>query len=487
VANLFPSSECGLTGQTAHVLVVDDDPLIRRQLAELYSSHGFKVETAAGAEAALAALSARSYSLVLLDLLLPGRDGASLLHEIRERWPAIDVIMVTGHGSIRSAVEAMRQGAADYITKPFESEEILLATQRVLERRRLIDEIQFLRDRLADRSRFAGMVSRNPAMREVFALVSALANTDSTVVVIGESGTGKELVARALHFEGRRKEGPFVPINCAAIPETLLESELFGYDKGAFTGATAERIGKIELANGGTLFLDEVESIPLGMQAKLLRVLEERAIERLGSNRRIPVDMRVVAASNEDLAQAVADGRMRQDFYYRIHVVPIHLPPLRERREDIPLLVSEFLQNHPLAREKAVTSISETAMQQLLQHDWPGNVRELWNVLERAVLTAGRGKIERVGVGNRPAGAAQQSLGGTPSELPLREHLRQAERQYLEALLDRFQGNVVQTARFAGVDQATLHRKLRAHGIDAGRFRLRRDEAKKAAKGQSLT
>ncbi len=454
------------------VLVVDDDPLIRHQLARLYAAHGFSVDAAVDAEEALSALTQRAYSLVLLDLLMPGRDGASLLHEIRVRWPAIDVIMVTGHGSIRGAVETMRQGAVDYITKPFESEEILLATQRVLERRRLIDEIQYLRDRLSDRTRFANMVSRNPVMREVFALVAALAETDSTVVVIGESGTGKELVARALHFQGRRKEGPFVAINCAAIPENLLESELFGYEKGAFTGATADRVGKIELANGGTLFLDEVESIPLSMQAKLLRVLEERAVERLGGNRRIAVDMRVVAASNEDLGKAVAEGRMRQDFYYRIHVVPVHLPPLRDRREDIPLLVSEFLQNHPLAREKGVTSVSESAMQQLLQHDWPGNVRELWNVLERAVLIASGGRIERVEVGVRLSADLSKVWRSGTAQGPLREHLRQAEKEYLLTVLGQFQGNIVQAARFAGVDQATLHRKLRAHGIEAAPFRL---------------
>lgn len=452
------------------VLVVDDDPLIRCQLVRLYASHGFTVDEARDAATALEALAGRLYSLVLLDLMMPGRDGASLLHEIRQRWPNVDVIMVTAHGSVRSAVEAMRQGAADYIMKPFEGEELLLATQRVLERRRMIDEIQYLRDRLTDRDRFADMVSRNPVMREVFALVASLADTDATVVVTGESGTGKELVARALHFQGKRKDGPFVPINCAAVPETLMESELFGYEKGAFTGAAGERIGKIELAHGGTLFLDEVESIPIAMQAKLLRVLEDRTIERLGSNRRMPVDIRVVAASNQDLAQAVAEGRMRQDFYYRIHVVPIHLPPLRERREDIPLLVSEFLQNHPLAREKQISGVSEGAMSRLLQHPWPGNVRELWNVLERAVLIAPGGRIEQVDVGGTVARAELGPHGVAPDR-PLRDFLRSVERDYLCGLLQRFHGNILHAARFAGVDQATLHRKIRTHEIDPAQFR----------------
>ncbi|HVM96035.1 MAG TPA: sigma-54 dependent transcriptional regulator, partial [Candidatus Acidoferrales bacterium] len=291
------------------ILIVDDDPLIRRQLEGLYSANHYDVDCAGDVEEALAKLEDREFALAVVDLKMPGRDGISLTKDIRERWPSVDVIMVTGHGSIKGAVEAMRHGACDYITKPFETDEILLATQKVFERRRLLDEIDYLRRQLSDRYRFANMVSRDPAMLEVFSTVEMLADTDLTVVINGESGTGKELVARAIHFQGRRKAGRFVAINCAALPENLLESELFGYDRGAFTGALQERVGKIELAKGGTLFLDEIESIPLAMQTKLLRVLEERAIERLGSNRRIAVDMRVVVATNEDLGSCVAAGR----------------------------------------------------------------------------------------------------------------------------------------------------------------------------------
>jgi DNA-binding NtrC family response regulator len=452
------------------ILIVDDDPLIRRQLEGLFSGHGYGVDCAGDVEEALRRLGEGAYAVAVVDLKMPGRDGISLTQDIRARWPAVDVIMVTGHASIKGAVEAMRHGACDYITKPFDPDEIMLATQKIFERRRLLDEIDYLRKQLSDRYRFANMVSRDPVMLEVFATIETLSDTDVTVVISGESGTGKELVARAIHFQGKRKAGRFVAINCAALPESLLESELFGYDRGAFTGAHQDRVGKIELANGGTLFLDEVESIPLAMQAKLLRVLEERAIERLGSNRRIPVDMRVVAATNEDLAQSVAAGRMREDFYYRIHVVPVHLPPLRERAADIPLLAAEFLRNNALAREKGINRIAEEALAQLMAYAWPGNIRELLNVLERAVLRAKDGVILEVDIpGGRSKGPALAEAGEELASL--RDCLKSAEHRYLSRLLDRFSGSIAAAARHAQIDQATMHRKLRQHGIAASSFR----------------
>lgn len=458
----------GVTNQ--RILVVDDDPLIRRQLQRLCEQQGYKADVAEEATEALSLLQERSYSLVLLDLMMPGRDGASLLQEIRRRWAGVDVIMVTAHGTIRGAVEAMRWGAVDYVTKPFSPEELALAIRRVFDRRRLLDEIQSLKDLLAERYRFANMVSRNARMREVFRLVASLANADVTVLITGESGTGKELVARALHEQGKRRQGPFVPINCAAIPENLLESELFGYERGAFTGANVSRAGKIESAHTGTLFLDEIESIPLAMQSKLLRVLEERTVERLGSNERIHVDMRVVAASNRDLVQCVAQGTMREDFYYRIAVVPLQLPPLRDRREDIPLLAAEFLQRHPLAREKGIDRVSEEAMRVLMGYDWPGNIRELWNVLERSIVTADGPCITQVSVGGVPGNEAKALPFSTWNQ-PLREFVREAERWYVKELLKRFRGNITQAARHAGIDQATLHRKMRDLGVSAAPFR----------------
>jgi DNA-binding NtrC family response regulator len=364
----------------------------------------------------------------------------------------------------------MRQGAIDYITKPFQPEEILHATQKVLERRRLIDEIEYLRRQLSDRYAFANMISRSPAMLEIFATLEMLARNDVTVLITGESGTGKELAGRAIHYQGKRRAGRFVAINCAAVPETLMESELFGYERGAFTGAMTERIGKVELANGGTLFLDEVESMPLPMQAKMLRVLEERAIERLGGNRRVPVDMRVVAATNQDLGKLVREGTVREDFYYRINVVPINLPPLRERREDIPLLVIELLRNNPLAREKGLNRLTERAVNQLLAYDWPGNIRELSNVMERAVLRAKGDTVREVDV---PTSGKTDGRRGAAAHyhLSLREFLKGAERDYLAQLLNQYHGGIARCARHASVDQATLHRKIKAHGLRAGDFR----------------
>jgi transcriptional regulator with PAS, ATPase and Fis domain len=344
----------------------------------------------------------------------------------------------------------------------------------VLEHRRLLDEIDYLRKQLSERYSFANMVSRNPVMLELFATVEMLAESDTTVVITGESGTGKELVARALHFQGKRKSGRFVPINCAGLPEQLLESELFGFEKGAFTGATQERIGKIEWASGGTLFLDEVESIPLSMQMKLLRALEMRTIERLGGNRQIPVDFRVVAASNQDLEEAVRGGRIREDFYYRINVMPLRVPPLRERLEDIPLLAVHFLEHHPLAQKKGIHGLSDHALAQLTAYNWPGNVRELLNVLERAVLRTKGDVVQEVDVG--PVQTARPAPAGSDKgqyDVPLKEFVRGAEREYLSHLLERYQGGIGPSARHAAVDQATLHRKIKAHGLRPGAYRGR--------------
>ncbi len=459
-----------MTQSEARVLVVDDDPLVREELEALFATQPFQVACVPSVPEALEQLSQRQFALALVDVRIAGGDGIALTHEIRERWPEVDVIMITGYGSIRNAVEAMRQGAVDYITKPFEPEEIVLATQKALERRRMIDEIEYLRRQLSDRYAFANMVSRDEAMLEIFATIEMLARNDVTVLICGESGTGKELVARAVHYQGKRRAGRFVAINCAAVPETLLESELFGYERGAFTGAYQERVGKFELANGGTLFLDEVESISLPMQAKLLRVLEERAIERLGGNRRVAVDLRVVAATNQDLAIAVREGRVREDFYYRINVVPIHLPPLRQRSEDIPLLVAEFLRNNPLAREKGLNRLSDRAVNQLIAYAWPGNIRELWNVMERAVLRAKGDTIRDVDI---PADGGLDGRRGHGGEYqkPLREFLKGAEREYLAQLLEHYRGGIARCARHASVDQATLHRKIKAHGLRADDFR----------------
>jgi len=458
----------------ARILVVDDDPLICEQLSSLYAGAGFAAVATNEPQEAIEILGRDKYDLGIVDLKMPSIDGITLMQEMRTRAPTLDFIMITGHASIKGAVEAIRMGASDYITKPFDRDEILLATQKVLERRRLLDEIDYLRKQLSERYSFAHMVSRNAVMLELFSTVEMLAEGDTTVVITGESGTGKELVARALHFQGKRKSGRFVAINCAGLPEQLLESELFGFEKGAFTGATQERIGKIEWASGGTLFLDEIESIPLSMQMKLLRVLEVRNIERLGGNRQIPVDLRIVAASNQNLEEAVRSGHIREDFYYRINVMPLRIPPLRDRLEDVPLLVVHFLQTHPLAQEKGIKGLSDNALAQLGSYSWPGNIRELTNVLERAVLRTKGDVILEVDVGPlQPSRAPVVSGDNGPFDVPLKEFVRGAEREYLAHLLERYQGGIGQSARHAAVDQATLHRKIKAHGLRPSAFRGR--------------
>jgi transcriptional regulator with PAS, ATPase and Fis domain len=310
-------------------------------------------------------------------------------------------------------------------------------------------------------------------MHDIFSQIEALAQTESTVLLVGESGTGKELCARAVHYQGKRKSGKFVALNCAAFPDTLLESELFGFDRGAFTGAVQDRVGKIELSSGGTLFLDEVEAISLNMQMKLLRVLEQCEFERLGSNRRIEVNLRIIAATNVDLEELVASGKMREDFYYRINVVPIRIPPLRDRIEDVPLLVAEFLQNSKSAKDKGLQRISNKALSELMSHQWPGNVRELGNVLERSILRTSGDVLKVVDL---PTNAKSRALAGTRSrgndyEIPLKEFLRRCERDYLGHVLKKYQGAISNSAKHALVDAATLHRKMKSYGMKRDEFR----------------
>ena len=467
------------------ILIVDDDPLICRQLEDLYTSQQYLVSSAGNASEALRLLGEHDFSLAVVDLRIPGTDGIGLTREIREHWPDLDVIMITGYASIKGAVEAIKQGASDYITKPFQKEEILLATEKVLEKRRLLDEINYLRNQLSNRYSFANIVSRNRVMHEIFETIEVLAQNDATVLITGESGTGKELVARAIHYQGKRKSGRFVAINCAAFPDTLLESELFGYERGAFTGAVHDRVGKIELASGGTLFLDEIESITLNMQLKLLRVLEDREVERLGGNRKVKVNMRVIAATNVELTELVADGRMREDFFYRINVVPVKIPPLRDRIEDIPLLVSEFLRNGELARERSITRVSNKALSELMGFSWPGNVRELSNVLERAILRTTGPVIREVELPGNSKRKDIESLRRTYDyEVPLKEYLRRAEKDYLGHLLKKNRGSINLSAKHALVDAATLHRKMKLHGLQREDFRGRgRSETDQALVG----
>jgi DNA-binding NtrC family response regulator len=359
------------------VLIVEDHDRLREQLGQFYEQEGYKVTTAACGEEGLQKLTQEKFVLVVSDVKMPGIDGFQLARHVRERYPDTDVILTTAFGNIKQAVEAMKIGASDYITKPFQPEVIRHVSEKLIERRRLLEEVKQLRQRINEEHRLENILSKSPKMLKVFDLIRSLAETDSGVMITGETGTGKELVARAIHNLSRRRDKQFVAINCGAFPETLLESELFGYERGAFTGAVQSRAGKIEFADKGTLFLDEIEAMTPPMQVKLLRVLQEREVERLGGNRRAKIDMRVIAAANVDLTLCLARGTLREDFYYRINVIPIQLPPLRDRLEDLPLLIDHFLSRHPVAKEKDIKQLGPQVLDQMLGYNWPGNIREL--------------------------------------------------------------------------------------------------------------
>jgi DNA-binding NtrC family response regulator len=404
---------------------------------------------------------------------MPGIDGFELARHVREKAPDTDIILMTAFGNVKQAVEAMKLGASDYITKPFQPEAIRLVSAKLVERRRLLEEVRELRERVHDEHKFENILSKSPKMVKVFDLIRSLAETDSGVMITGETGTGKELVARAIHNLSRRKGKQFVAINCGAFPDTLLESELFGYEKGAFTGAVQSRAGKIEIADGGTLFLDEIETMAAPMQVKLLRVLQEREVERLGGNRKVKVDMRVIAATNVDLTLCLARGTLREDFYYRINVIPVQLPPLRERLEDLPLLIEHILARHSVARERGIRQVASKVVDQMLAYHWPGNIRELENILERAIVKCTGTVVEEVDLPLPPQRIVdlQFAAGEQSGNLSLKQYLASSEKEYLRGLLVRFKGGIGPTARAAKVDNKTLYRKMRRYGLNKESFK----------------
>jgi len=461
---------------TPRILVVDDDDLARRQLERLYRFYDYDVVGVDSAEDALIRLEKDDdIDLVVTDLRLPGLSGIDLTERIAKRSPDIPIIALTGYADVETAVQVLKLGATDYIIKPVTADAIQESTRTVLEKAWPFIEIRHLRRTLKDRYDFGGMLSKTPEMHRVFEIIRMVSATDVTVLVEGETGTGKELVATAVHHQSTRQKGPFITINCAGVPETLLESELFGHERGAFTGAEQSRPGKIELANGGTLFLDEIESMSLAMQAKLLLVLQDRKVQRLGGGHRKPIDMRVIAASNVPLEELVAQGQMRSDFYYRIKVVPIRLLPLRQRRDDVPLLVQDFLRHHPVALQKRISKVSPRAMHQLFHYVWPGNVRELQNVLERAIVLTSGNTIEEVDLPEMET-AAPVSTPSTPLALPLREWLNEQEKYYLARQLESCKGKISLTAAQCGVDTKTLYRKMRLYGLDKRTFHQNGEE-----------
>jgi DNA-binding NtrC family response regulator len=446
------------------ILVVDDDLLIGNMLERLYTQSGYSVVCIDSAEGALRRLERGDIDLVVTDVHLGGLSGVDLVGRIRSSWPDVPFIVITGYADVDTAVEVLKLGANDYLVKPFSASVIQESTRAVLKKCWAFTEIRHLRRTLKNQYEFGGMLSRTSEMHRVFETIRMVADTDVTVVIEGETGTGKELVASAIHQQSRRRNGPFIAINCAGIPETLLESELFGCERGAYTGADQSRPGKLELANEGTLFLDEIESMPLPMQAKSLLALQNRKIQRLGGNKITQIDMRVIAASNVPLKNLIAQGQMRLDFYYRINVVPIHLLPLRQRRDDIPLLVQDFLRHHPLALSKAIHSIAPAAMQELQQYAWPGNIRELHNILERAIVFTKGDTVEKLDLPQAEAAPLSESPHSSFS-LPFREWLKSQEKYYLIQQLTLAEGRIGIAAKNCGIDTKTLYRKMRFHQL----------------------
>jgi DNA-binding NtrC family response regulator len=448
-----------------HILVVDHDRLIREQLERLFTHIGYTVLLVASVEKAQERLGLGDVDLVVTEIQFPGLGGVELIKWIQQACPGVPVIVIAGQRNLETAVTALKLGASDYLVKPFSAEAIQESTHAALEKASLFIETQSLRRAVRDSCEFEGMLSKNPGMHRVFEIIRMVSAMDVTVLLEGETGTGKEMAARAIHSRGRRRGGPFIPINCAGIPEPLLESELFGYERGAFTGADQARAGKIELAHGGTLFLDEIESMSLSMQAKLLRVLEDKKVQRLGASRMTQIDVRVIAASNVRLKDLVAQGKMRRDFYYRINVVSIHLIPLRQRREDIPLLVQNFLEKNPFARQKGITEISRRVMAQLMRYSWPGNIRELQNVLEKAVVLAKGRLLQEVDLSDELS-HTQEAGGQISLGLPLFQWIVEMEKQYLTQKLDSFGGKIVPTATSCGISIRTLSRRMQLYGLN---------------------
>ncbi|MBI1848688.1 MAG: sigma-54-dependent Fis family transcriptional regulator [Candidatus Rokubacteria bacterium] len=468
----------------ARILVADDEDGLRWVLEKGLRQAGHEVTAAKDGESALRSVEAEPFDLVFLDVRMPGVDGLTALARIRELRPATHVIVMTAHGTMETAIQAMQRGAYDYLAKPFDLDEVLLLTERALEASRLTAEVARLRTGLQDVREFSALIGRHPRMQDVYKTIGRIAGSDVTVLLRGESGTGKELVARAIHSYSRRSSRPFVAASCAAIPATLLESEMFGHERGAFTDAKERRLGKFELAHGGTLYLDEIGDMPLELQSKLLRALQERTIERLGGQEPIRVDVRVLAATNRDLEVLMREGKFREDLYYRLNVVTLNLPPLRERRRDIPLLVDHFLAKY--AEELGERAVAPEALDRLVGHDWAGNVRELENVIQRAMVMAKSGVIlpEHLPIGPVSA-AASVAIDATLEEIierrllecvrGLRErasaHLYNlmislVEKPLLRAVLRETQGNQVRAAQILGINRNTLRKKLTEHSID---------------------
>lgn len=438
------------------ILVVDDEAPMRECLRDWLLEDGHEVGLASSGPEAIAMVKDGNWHAVLLDLKMPGMDGLQTLAELRLLAPNTDVLMMTAYATIQSAVQAMKTGAYDYLVKPFDPDELEVQIKKIVSHQELLLENILLRRRLEEREEFEEIIGQSEPMQELFELLSRVAPTDSTVLITGDSGTGKELVARAIHGNSPRCYYPFITVSCGALPETLLESELFGYEKGAFTGAEQTRKGRIEMADGGTLFLDEIGEISAKTQVDLLRVLQEKKIQRLGGDQEIAVDVRILAATNRDLLQAIKEKRFREDLYYRLNVITIHLPSLRERKKDIPLLADHFMRKFCFEMNREPVNIAPEALELLMDYHWPGNVRELENIIERA-LVIGQGKS--ILPAHLPFDRGQQR------EVELPESLREMEQHHIMRILEKTSWNISQTARRLEIDRQTLYNKIQKYGI----------------------
>ena len=459
------------------ILVVDDSELICQQLSQLLALPDRQIKVAHDGTSALEWLVDRNFSLVITDIKLPGISGLDLIREVRQRELPVTVIVMTGHASVDSAVTAMQLGAYDYLTKPIDSIRLEVLVNQALRDRTLLDEVQALRHNLHERFAFHNLLGQNPRMREVFSQVGRVASSSCTVLITGETGTGKELVAQALHYTDPTRQGPLVAVNCAALPEPLLESELFGHEKGAFTDADRQKKGRFEQARGGTLLLDEIGDLPLGVQAKLLRVLQDGTFERVGGTEVIQTDCRILASTNLDLAQAVAAGKFREDLYYRLNVVAIELPPLRDRLDDIPMLVNHFLQR---LRERGLPEkeVSRDTLSRLARYDWPGNVRELEHLIEQLSVTSPLRSIEPECLPPHIVSTREEpfTLDFDPARKlqEITEELTERiERAYLARALDRHRGRIDRCAEHSKLSRRSISEKLRKYGIDKSTFKIK--------------
>lgn len=435
-----------------NIMIVDDEKIVRESLFHWFTKLGHTVEKASSGFEALDGLEKNPFDVLFVDIRMPEMNGLELLEKVKTEYPETVVVIITAYGSIETAVKAMQLGASDYLLKPFKPDYLSLVMEKITQQVKLSSEYNYLKGRIEKITRFDDIIGQGPAMEKIFDLIPEVAKSDASILLIGETGTGKELVAKAIHAKSKRSHFPFIPINCGAIPDSLLESELFGHQKGAFTGATHSRKGFLEVVSGGTLFLDEIGEVSTKMQIDLLRVLEEKKITRIGNCNPLTVDFRLISATRRDLAQEIATGNFREDFFYRINVITIHIPPLRERKEDIPLLIQHFLVKYSHETTKRVDHISRGTVERLIAYEWPGNVRELENAIERAVVLS---KSRTLDIQDF------SFLQKTPSMFSKPMSLRDMEKHYIQRMLEECGWNISKTAKMLDINRVTLHKKIK--------------------------